>query len=199
VDRTGERLGVFGGTFDPPHIGHFVVAVNALHALSLDRVLFVVSNIPWQKAGTRRITPAEDRLAMVAAGLSDQVGLVASDLEMRLGGESSTVATLENLAAADPTGQLFLIVGSDAAAGLRTWRRHEELPGLATLVVVDRDGDPGTSLDWPGPLVRLSVPRIDVSSSDLRRRAAAGEPLDYLVPPAVATLLAERLLYRGGP
>jgi nicotinate-nucleotide adenylyltransferase len=198
VDGTGQRLGVFGGTFDPPHIGHFVVAVNALQALSLERVLLVVSNISWQKVGSRPISPAAERLAMVAAGVSDQERLVASDLEIRLGGESSTVATLHRLRASDPHGQLFLIVGADAAAGLRSWRRHEELPDLATLVVVDRAGVTEAPLDWPGPVVRLTVPRLDVSSSELRRRLAAGEPVDYLVPAPVASLLRERLLYRGG-
>jgi nicotinate-nucleotide adenylyltransferase len=197
VDRTGERLGVFGGTFDPPHIGHFMVALNALHALSLDRVLLVVSNVPWQKAGSRPITPAADRLALVDAGLCDQAGLEASDVEIRLGGESSTVVTLRHLQQQDPTGQIFLIVGADAAEGLHTWRRHEELADLATLVIVDRAGVEGTRIDWPGPLLRLTVPRLDVSSSEVRRRIAAGEPIDYLVPPGVASLLEERLLYRG--
>jgi nicotinate-nucleotide adenylyltransferase len=199
VDRTGERLGVFGGTFDPPHIGHFMVAVNSLHALSLDRVLLVVSNVPWQKADTRPITPAEDRLALVAAGLCGHAGVEASDLEIRLGGESSTVATLRHLRQLDPTGQIFLIVGADAAAGLHTWRRQEELPELATLVVVDRAGVEGTRIPWSGPLLRLTVPRLDISSSEVRRRIAAGEPVDYLVPPRVASLLGERLLYRGAP
>lgn len=197
--RTGERLGVFGGTFDPPHIGHFVVGVNALHALSLDRVLMIVSNVPWQKVGDRPITPAEDRLAMVAAGLGEQVGLEASDLEIRLGGESSTVVTLEALRRADPDGQIFLIVGADAAAGLPTWRRHRELADLASLVVVERAGDDAAAIEWPAPVLRLRVPRLDVSSSDLRRRIAAGEPIDYLVPPGVASVVEERLLYRGAP
>ena len=199
MDRTGERLGVFGGTFDPPHIGHFMVAVNSLHALSLDRVLLVVSNVPWQKAGSRPITPAGDRLALVAAGLCDQVGLEASDVEIRLGGESSTVVTLRHLQRQDPAGQIFLIVGADAAEGLHTWRRHEELADLATLVIVDRAGVDATKIDWPGPLRRLTVPRLDISSSEVRRRIAAGEPIDYLVPPGVASLLEERLGYRGAP
>ena len=199
MDRTGERLGVFGGTFDPPHIGHFVVAVNSLHALSLDRVLLVVSNVPWQKVGQRPVTPAEDRLAMVTAGIDDQVGLEASDLEIRLGGESSTVVTLGHLRRRDPHGQIFLIVGADAAAGLHTWRRHEELADLASLVIVERAGDDAAEIDWPGPVRRLRVPRIDVSSSEVRRRISAGEPIDYLVPAGVASVVGERLLYRGGP
>jgi nicotinate-nucleotide adenylyltransferase len=195
---TGERLGVFGGTFDPPHIGHLVAAVNAWFVLSLDRVLLTVSNIPWQKAGDRPITPAEDRLEMVRAAVDGHPGLEASDLEMRRGGESSTVDTLEALAGEDPSRQLFVIVGADAAAGLRSWRRWPALAELATVVVVERAGEATAAADWPGPLERVAIPRLDISSTDLRRRLASGEPVDYLVPSGAALLLRERLLYRGG-
>jgi nicotinate-nucleotide adenylyltransferase len=194
---TGERLGVFGGTFDPPHIGHFVAAVNASFALSLDRVLLVVSNIPWQKVGDRRISPARDRFDMVEAAVAGHRGLEASDLEMRLGGESSTAATVEALAGEDPSRDLFVIVGADVAGGLRTWRRWEVVAQRANVVVVERAGERGSVVDWPGRLERVAIPRLDVSSSDLRRRAAAGEPLDYLVPGGAAALAAERLLYSG--
>jgi len=198
VPATGERLGVFGGTFDPPHIGHLVAAVNAWFVLSLDRVLLTVSNIPWQKAGDRPITPAGHRLDMVRAAVAGHPGLEASDLEVRRGGESSTVETLEALAAEDRSRRLFVIVGSDAAAGLRSWRRWPAVADLATVVVVERAGDATAAADWPGPLQRIVIPRLDVSSSDLRRRVAAGEPVDYLVPGEAAVLLRERLLYRGG-
>ncbi|MPY92320.1 MAG: nicotinate (nicotinamide) nucleotide adenylyltransferase [Acidimicrobiia bacterium] len=193
----GERLGVLGGTFDPPHIGHLVAAVNAFHALSLDRVLLVVSNIPWQKVGSRPITPARDRLDLVRAAVAGHPGLVASDLEVRLGGESSTVATLEYLRAERPDRELFLVLGADAAAGLPTWRRSERLPGLCTLVVVDRPGA-GQGVPWAGDVVRVAIPGLDISSTELRRRAAAGQPVDFLVPEGVALLMGERLLYRGG-
>jgi nicotinate-nucleotide adenylyltransferase len=194
---TGERLGVFGGTFDPPHIGHFVAAVNASFALSLDRVLIVVSNIPWQKVGDRRISPARDRLDMVRAAVAGRPRLEASDLEIRRGGESATAETVEALAAEDPARRLFVIVGADAAAGLRTWRRWPVVAERATVVVVERAGEQDGAGDWPGPLQRVAIPRLDVSSTDLRRRAAAGEPLDYLVPSGVAALVAERGLYSG--
>jgi nicotinate-nucleotide adenylyltransferase len=198
VSVTGERLGVFGGTFDPPHIGHFVAAVNASFALSLDRVLLVVSNIPWQKVGDRRLTPARDRFDMVRAAVAGHPHLEASDLELRRGGESTTADTVEALAAEDSTRQLFVIVGADAADGLRTWRRWTVVAERATLVVVERAGQAGAAADWPGRLERVAIPRLDVSSTDLRRRVAAGEPLDYLVPDGVAALVTERLLYSGG-
>lgn len=194
---------MLGGTFDPPHIGHLVAAVNAFHALSLDRVLLVVSNIPWQKAGSRRITPAAQRLELVRAAVAGHAGLEASDLEIRLGGESSSVATLEQLHAERPGRELFLVVGVDAAAGLPTWRQAERLPELATLVVVDRPrppgdgGAPAAAPPWPGRCERVQIPLLDVSSTEIRRRVAAGEPVDFLVPDGVAQLLAERLLYRG--
>jgi nicotinate-nucleotide adenylyltransferase len=198
VVGTGERLGVFGGTFDPPHIGHFVAAMNAFHAVSLDRVLLVVSNIPWQKLSSRSITPAEVRIEMVRAGVEGCHGLEASDLEVQRGGESCTADTLAALAEEDPSRRLFLIVGADAAAGLRSWRRWEDLPRLATLVVVNRGGMASAAIEWPGPVTAVTIPRLDISSTDLRQRAARGEPLDYLVPPGVAAVVRSRLLYRGG-
>ena len=90
-----RRIGVFGGTFDPPHVGHLVVAVNVRHALALDVVLLVVANDPWQKSGTRRVSPAADRLAMVEAAVGEVDGLEASDLEMARGGTSYTAANID--------------------------------------------------------------------------------------------------------
>ena len=96
-----ERLGIFGGTFDPPHVGHLVTAVNVRHDLALDRVLLVVSNVPWQKVGTRDISPAPARLAMVEAAVADVVGLEASRIELDAGGPSYTADTLKALLAED--------------------------------------------------------------------------------------------------
>ena len=109
------RLGVFGGTFDPPHVGHLVTAVNVRHALALDRVLLVVANVPWQKVGERTVSPAEDRLAMVEAAARGVAGLEVSRLEIDRGGPSYTADTLGELRRAHPRAELFLIVGSDAA------------------------------------------------------------------------------------
>ena len=195
AQRSGERLGVFGGTFDPPHVGHLIVAVNVRHALSLDRVLFVVANVPWQKVGERQISDPADRLAMVEAAVEGVDGLVASSIELARGGESYTADTLEELHDEDPQRQLVLIVGSDAASGLDTWKRVDVLQRLATTVVVDRPGATGRVAPEGWAVTIVEVPSIDVSSSDLRQRFCNGRPLDFLLPPAVIACARERSIY----
>jgi nicotinate-nucleotide adenylyltransferase len=195
--QRGERLGIFGGTFDPPHVGHLVTAVNVRHELGLDRVLLVVSNLPWQKVGTRDISSATARLAMVEAAVADVEGLEASRIELDAGGPSYTADTLETLLAHDPSRELFVILGADAAAGLRTWERYEEVRDRATIVVVERPGAVTVpALDgWRWR--RVEVPRLEVSSTDLRARAVVGRPLDYLVTHEVADWIDSHGLYRG--
>jgi nicotinate-nucleotide adenylyltransferase len=192
-----ERIGVLGGTFDPVHIGHLVAAVNARHALDLDRVILMVANVPWQKAGQRVLTSAEDRLALVAAAVGDVPGLEAGRLEIDRGGESYTAETLVELASLHPAAELFLIVGWDVAAELTTWDRWEDIQSLATLVVVNRPGaGRPAGLDSDGWRVEeVIVPNLEISSTDLRARSAAGQPLDYLVPEAAVRCLRARGLY----
>lgn len=199
VRAVGERIGVFGGTFDPPHVGHLVTAVDVRHALHLDQVLLVVANQPWQKVGTRVISPALDRLAMVEAAVSDVDGLAASSAEIDRGGDSYTADTLAELARDHRGAELFLLLGADAAAGLSTWERVDEVRALATLVVVDRPGvGPVTVLDgWRWE--HVEVPRLDVSSTELRARVHDGRPLDYLLPEDVISCVRERRLYRDDP
>jgi len=190
-----ERLGIFGGTFDPPHVGHLVTAVNVRHDLGLDRVLLVVAGRPWQKLGTRELSSAADRFAMVAAAVGSVEGLEASAIEIDRPGMSFTADTLATLRDQDPSRELFLILGSDAAAGLPTWDRADEVRSLATLVVVDR---PGTRSGAPQPgwsWERVEVPRLEVSSTELRARVAEGRPLDYLLTPAVIAAIEARGLY----
>jgi nicotinate-nucleotide adenylyltransferase len=194
--RTGERLGIFGGTFDPPHVGHLVTAVNVRYELSLDRVLLVVADRPWQKVGTRDISSAEDRFAMVEAAVGDVEGLEASRIELDRGGMSYTADTLSELLAGDPALDLYVILGSDAAVGLPGWERAEEVRALSTIVVVERpgsgEGEPPPGWSW----VRVEVPRLEVSSTDLRARVVEGRPLDYLLSAAVIETIGRRGLYR---
>ena len=192
-----ERIGVLGGTFDPIHVGHLVAAVNARHALHLDRVILMVAGSPWQKTGRRVVTPAEDRFAMVAAAVGEVKGLEAGRLEIDRGGESYTADTLSELAALNAGASLFLIVGWDVAAELTTWDRWEELQRLATLVVVNRPGaGRPAGLDGDGWRVEeVTVPNLEISSTDLRQRAATGRPLDYLVPESAVHCLRARGLY----
>lgn len=192
-----ERIGIFGGTFDPIHVGHLVTAVNVQHALSLDRVLLVVANDPWQKAALP-VTPAPDRLAMVQAAVNNVAGLEASALEIDRGDASYTADTLAFLHRQRPADELYLILGSDAAAGLPTWERVSEVRALATLVVVTR---PGADALAPPPgwsHRQVEVPRLEVSSTDLRARFADGRPLDWLVTDEVVHVIRERGLYDVG-
>jgi nicotinate-nucleotide adenylyltransferase len=191
-----QRIGLFGGTFDPPHVGHLVTAVNVRYALALDVVILMVANVPWQKEGARAITPAEERLAMVEAAVRDVPGLVAGRTEIDLGGPSYTADTLVALGAEHPGAALYTIVGDDAAAGLASWARYEEVVERSSLVVVDRPGAPvelPTIAEW----IHVEVPRLEVSSTDLRARFVDGRPLDYLVTRPVLDVIARYGLYRG--
>jgi nicotinate-nucleotide adenylyltransferase len=189
-----ERIGVFGGTFDPPHVGHLVTAVNVRYALELDRVLLVVANVPWQKEGQRDVSAAEDRYDLVRAAVKSVQGLEASRIELDRGGPSYTADTLAELHRQRRGAQLYMILGEDAAAGIETWERYDEVLERSTPVVVERPG-------WHAPLpegidwVRVEVPHLEVSSTDLRARVTDGRPLDYLLPRAVINCIVERGLY----
>lgn len=191
----GRRIGVFGGTFDPPHIGHLVAAVDAQVALDLDVVLLVVANVPWQKVETREISPAADRLALVEAAVADTPHLEVSDIELCRGGDSYTADTLADLRAAEPDAELFVILGNDAAAGFATWERYEEVADAATLVVVDRPGTP-TPVDPRFAWVRVDIPELEISSTELRQRVAEGRSIRFLTPDRVASAIRDRSLYR---
>jgi nicotinate-nucleotide adenylyltransferase len=191
-----ERLGVFGGTFDPVHVGHVVVATETRAQLGLDRVLLVVAGDPWQKRG-RVAASAADRLALVEAAVDDLDGVEASAVEIERDAPSVTADTLEALAG--PDRELYLVLGADAVANMGTWRRLEETRHLATVVVVERAGDRQASPPGPGwRVVRVSIPRLDVESTDLRRRLQDGRPIDGLVPSAVVHAIRDQGLYTGG-
>ena len=194
----GRRIGVLGGTFDPVHVGHLVAAVNVRHELRLDVVLLVVANEPWQKAGSREISPGPARLAMVRAAVGDVPGVEASDLEIVRGGVSYTADTLAQLRAREPSAELFLVVGADVADGLEAWVRVEEVRSLARLVVVNRPGaevpaGPLRERGWDVSVV--TIPALEISSTDLRARAADGRPLEFLVPEGAIRCIRELGLY----
>jgi nicotinate-nucleotide adenylyltransferase len=193
----GERIGIFGGTFDPIHVGHLVAAVNARHAASLDRVIMMVANVPWQKAGDRAVTGAEDRFALVQAAVGDVQGVEAGRLEIDRGGNSYTADTVMEMAEVVPDAELFCIVGWDVAGDLTSWERMDEVQRLATLIIVNRPGAGRPSgLDGQGwRVLEVTVPNLEISSTDLRNRAREGRPLDYLVPEAAVHFIRSRGLY----
>ncbi len=190
-----ERVGVFGGTFDPIHVAHLAVGVAAQHQLGLDRVLFMVANVPWQKAQQRQVSSAEDRFAMVAACVRGHGGFEASRLEMDRGGDSFTADTLAALAR--PSRELYLIIGSDLVGDLTTWRRWEELPAMCTLAVAHRPGEADTGSLAPGwRTIAVHLPALEISSTELRSMVREGRPIDYLVPSAAVDVIIDKNLYR---
>jgi nicotinate-nucleotide adenylyltransferase len=192
-----ERVGILGGTFDPIHVGHLVAATWARDALALDRVLLVVANEPWQKTGRRKVTAAEDRLAVVGAAVEGVAGLEPCRIEIDRGGPSYTVDTVRELTAGHPGTRFFLVVGADVAAELDTWHEVEALAALVRLVIVDRGGV-GPAENPPGWQVeRLAIPALDVSSSGLRDRLAAGRSVDFLIPAAAILCIGRLGLYAG--
>ena len=176
------KIGLFGGTFDPIHVGHLAVASAASYALSLDRVVFVVAHRPWQKVGTRSIADSALRLAMVEAAIESRADFEASSIEIDRGGSSYTIDTLETLIETEPHATFVFVVGSDVVGDLNTWHRHHELRDLCSLAIVDRPGDIGAEPPPGWKYERVAAPLVDLSSSVLRARFATGEPVDYLVP-----------------
>lgn len=191
-----KRVGILGGTFDPPHLGHLVVADQVLDQLGLDEVRLVVNNSPWQKMGERDVTAPARRLALVEAAVGTAPGVVASDVEIELGGPSYSLVTLEALTAREPGTEWLVVLGADAAAGLDTWHRADELRERHELVVVNRPG--AQAPPPPGwRCRRVEIPALDVSSSELRRLVAAGRSIRWLTPGPVVELIERWQLYRG--
>jgi len=192
------RLGVLGGTFDPPHIGHLAMALEVHYKLRLDAVLFVVANDPWQKSQFRKVTPADARLEMVRAAVSGFDELEVSTLEIDRGLQSYTADTLTQLRELHPGARLYLVLGSDAAAGLDTWKRPWDVESLAVTVVADRACRSGGRPPSGWRHIVVDVPSLDVSSADIRARFSDGRPVGALVPSAVTEVVRARGLYGSG-
>ncbi|MEL7206931.1 MAG: nicotinate-nucleotide adenylyltransferase [Actinomycetota bacterium] len=192
-----RRIGLLGGTFDPLHIGHLVVADQVLDQVGLDEVRLVVSHQPWQKVGERAITPPDRRFEMVAAAVAPFEGLEASDVEICLGGPSYTVETLAALERDEPGVAWSVIVGADAAAGLDTWHEADKLRREREIVVVNRPGAPPAGpTGWR--LRRVEIPSIDLSSTEIRTLVGEGRSVRHLVPDAVMHRIERWGLYRRG-
>ena len=197
------RIGILGGSFNPPHLAHLVCASEAAAQLDLDRVLLTPVAAPPHKDAERDPGP-ERRLALCRLAVADDERLGVCDLEVRRGGSSYTVDTLRELHERTPEDHLTFIVGGDIALGLPTWREPEAVLRFARLAVAERSGAGREDIaqrlaesfpDAPGPLF-FDMPRLDISSSQIRLRVAQGRPIRYLVPRPVAELIARERLYR---
>jgi nicotinate-nucleotide adenylyltransferase len=197
-----DQIGILGGTFNPPHLGHLVMAQEALDQLGLDRVVFMpVASPPHKEAGDDPGPGARLELCRLAVAADERMDV--SSLEVDRGGASYTVDTLRELHDSQPEHELTFIVGGDMAQSLPTWREPEAILALARLAVAEREGvgrdDVLRRLEPMRPgrgVVFFDMPRIDVSSSAIRRRVADGRPIRYLVPDAVAKAIADGSLYR---
>lgn len=200
---TERRIGVLGGTFDPPHVGHLWLATLAADTLDLDRVLFMPAAQPPHKPAAE-VSSSTDRLLMTRLAIAADDAFELCPIEMERPGPSFTVDSVTELQRMYPDATLFLLMAADSLAQIGTWREPERLLSLVEWAVGPR---PGSSLPERAALEQrfgadaarihlLDGPSLDVSASEIRRRVAAGQAIRYLVPVAVEELIAERGLYR---
>jgi nicotinate-nucleotide adenylyltransferase len=195
------RLGLLGGTFDPPHYGHLVAAQDVACRLHLDRVVFLPARQNPLKRGERSSSP-EDRCEMVRLAIHDNPLFELSRLDLERPGPSYTADLLRSLAA--PDRHLFFMLGADILPELPRWRQPDEILRLARLVVVSRHGSPAADLDalervLPGARAHIEmveIPGVAIASRELRQRVAAGLPVRYLTPPLVDQYILDKCLYR---
>jgi nicotinate-nucleotide adenylyltransferase len=184
------RIGIFGGSFDPVHHGHLILARGALEELGLDRIIFLPANHSPFKCDTRPATSA-DRLAMLHLAIAGEENFVVDDLELHRPPPSYTIDTLRELRGNHPKGDFTLLIGADQAAKFEAWKDPAEIHRLARVAVLDRGGYPAPK-DWP--IVRR---HIDISSTDLRQRVAEGRSIRYLTPDSVCDYISRKGLYQN--
>lgn len=190
------KLGLYGGSFDPVHLGHLLVAHAAREELGLDRIVFIpAAQSPFKPAQTP--APGRLRLRMLRLALAGFSAATVDDQELRRGGTSFTVDTLRDHAARFPGAELFWLIGADHVPTLPKWREPEALAALATFVVIPRPGTTAATLPAPWRLRALRGFPFAVSSSQIRDRVRAGLPVAHLLPPGVADVINTQSLYRG--
>ncbi len=191
------KTGILGGTFNPPHVGHLIVAERVREELALDTILFIPSGVSPHKQHLQPVD-ATCRMEMVRLAVQGQSLFNASDIEVSRGGVSYTVDTLEQLKQLHPGDNLFLLIGMDNLTEFNTWKSPEKIVELAGLVVMTRPGfEPnGVLQEYRKKLTLCQVPEIGISSSEIRERVKQGKSVRYLVPQAVESYIHARKLYR---
>jgi nicotinate-nucleotide adenylyltransferase len=190
------RIGIFGGTFDPIHIGHMAVGSTAMTQLALDRLLFIPAGDPWQMSN-KRISPAFDRLAMVRLAIGMTTGFEADRREIDRPGPTYTIDTIESF---PPEDHLFVLMGADTALGLPGWHRAEEVQSRASIVVVPRNHVSKGSVTEAVPrAIFVDMEPISISSTSIRSLVRLGEPFRHLVPREVGIYIEENGLYTEDP
>jgi nicotinate-nucleotide adenylyltransferase len=192
------KLGVFGGTFNPPHLGHLIVAENAAEALHLDKVFFIPCAMhPLKKSHT--LASASARVEMLRLAITGNPRFEISEVELDRGGKSYTVDTLRVLSATYPKAQLSLLIGIDNLLELHNWKEPEEIFALSQVVAINRPGFNSSDVhkEYLRRVTFLRVPNIDIASSEIRRRARCGKSIKYLVPPSVEEYILKHGAYKG--
>lgn len=191
------RLGLFGGTFDPIHVGHLILAESCREACALDQVWFIVTAAPPHKAGER--TPVSDRLEMARIAIAGHPQFRVSEIEAKRPGPHYSYETLEALRAERPGDELFFLIGADSLADLPQWRHPGRIAAAATIVVVDRPGEESLTAAvlerLPWRFQHVTMPLVGISSTDLRARVAAGRSIRYQVPRGVEAYIEAHRLY----
>lgn len=194
-----RRIGVFGGAFDPPHLGHVALARAAVEQLKLDELRVFPTGQAWHKA--RDLSPAVDRLAMAQLAFADVPRTCVDGRELQRPGATYTVDTLRELHREFPQAQFLLVIGADQAESLHSWRENQEIARLAIISIAARARPitAGAPFDAsklpPGRREPVELPPMPVSSTEIRRRVAAGEGIAHLVPPGVARYIDQHHLY----
>lgn len=203
------RVGIFGGTFDPIHTGHLVLAEQCREQCGLDEVWFVPAAAPPHKLDAA-ISPAKTRCEMIEFAIAGNPQFKLSPIELDRSGPSYTVTTLEQLHSEDPTRELFLLVGADSIRELSTWRQPQRIMELATVVAVNRGRDlllpaeaekqlaDNLGSAAAGRVQFIKMPAIDISATDIRQRVAAGRSIRYLVPRAVEVYIQQHQVFFAG-
>ena len=192
------EIGIFGGTFDPPHNGHLIVAEHLREALGLDSVVFIPTCISPHKQEVP-LTPPRARLAMVRRAIKGNAHFEASNIEVRRGGVSYTVDTLRELHRKNPDARLHLLIGMDNVREFSTWKEPESIFGLSRVVVMTRPGFERDNDVSPfiGRMSVCEVPEIDIASRDIRKWVKEGKSIRYLVPAAVRSYILSHDLYQS--
>jgi nicotinate-nucleotide adenylyltransferase len=191
------RLGIFGGSFDPPHVGHLLAAVDAFEALSLDHLVWIPAAVQPLKVGRASASP-EQRLELVRRLIRDDSRFSVDSIEIDREGLSYTVDTLDTFARKHPSAERFFLVGADALSSFSVWREPDRIARLARLAVLRRPGvESGVAAEeLPGNAILLPTRLVDVSSTEIRERTRTGKSIVGFVPESVAEFIATERLYR---
>lgn len=200
MNAQAKKIGIMGGTFDPIHNGHLVAASEVAYRFSLDKVIFVPTGVPWQKAG-RTVSPAEDRYLMAVIATASNPSFSVSRVDIDRPGDTYTVDTLTDINQLYPDAELFFITGADALQGILHWHNWEKMFQLATFVGVTRPGyvlrEDNIPAHYQDRVELVEIPAMAISSTSCRQRAQAGAPVWYLVPDGVVQYINKHQLYHA--